>query len=152
MVSTVFISHTALGCTIAISSYSHTQSCGSMLSEQMPIKLFYIGNYQTLGDKLYVCSIRDFYAKNSGSKWLREQVMGRGCHFQRFLSNTCPTQIVKSVRIKPKLVHEFFTDGWLLLWWGSFGYHSFGFRVTKTHFFGLKFFLNDATMAIMLSQ
>jgi len=40
----------------------------------------------------------------------------KGCHFGWFLSNTCHTQMVNSVIIKPKLVCEFFADGWLLLW------------------------------------
>jgi len=69
----------------AISSYIHTQSRGS---DAIRPKLFYDGNYQTLGDKLYACSIRVFYTKISGFKRLREQVMGKGCHFGRFLSNT----------------------------------------------------------------
>jgi len=52
-----------------------------------------------------------FYAKNSGFKWWSGQVMGKQCHFGRFLCNTCLTQMVKSFRIKPKLVCEFFADG-----------------------------------------
>ena len=87
-----------------------------MLSEQTPIQLFYNGRYQTLGDKLYwelyVCSVRVFMPRiqvlsDWESKWWEKG---------RLLSNTCPTQMVNSVRIKPKLVCEFFADGWLLLW------------------------------------
>ena len=57
-----------------------------------------------------------FYAKNSGFKWLREQVMGKGCHFGFFLTDTCLTQMVSSVRIKPNLVCDFFLHGRILLW------------------------------------
>jgi len=93
-----------------------------------------------------------FYAKNSGFKWFREQVMEKGCHFGWFLSNTCPTQMVNSVRVKPKLVCEFFADGWLLLRCEEVLAIIHLVFMDKNPFLGLNSCLNDATMAIMLHQ
>jgi len=102
----------------------------------MPIKLFYKGNYQTLGDNeghnLYVCSVRVVLRQEF--KWLRKQVVGKWCHFGQYLSNTCLTQMVNSVRIKPKLL-------------------SFVWSLRReTNFLSPKSCLNDTAMAITLHQ
>jgi len=47
-----------------------------------------------------MCVTSEFFIPRIQVKWLREQVMGKGCHFGQFLSNTCLTQMVNSVRIK----------------------------------------------------
>ena len=131
---------------VATSVLNHV---GRMLSEQMPIKLFYNWNYQTLGDKLYVCSAIDFYTENPGFKC-------KWCEKGAVLGDFCPMPIPprwitvwelnQSWCVSSLVMGDYYCG--VRKFWLSFIWSLW----TKTHFLGLKSFLNYAMMVIMLHQ
>ena len=90
-----------------------------------------------------------FYAKNSGFKWLREQLMGKGCHFGRFLVSPrwlTVSELNQSRYVSSLLMGDYYCgvrQFWLQFIWPS---------RTETRFLSPKSCLNDAVMAIMLHQ